>query len=367
MYKFTQLLYGLPTFVNETRFLFLGLELLAEQTNFAFFAPQMIDALHTLHDYREIISRHLLECLENTHLDGFPKYQGKVRDRYDLGNEYALITTDRQSAFDRVLAAIPFKGQVLNQTGAWWFEQTMDIMPNHVLGIPDPNVTLAKKCKPFPVEFVVRGYMTGSSSTSIWTQYNSGVRQYCGISFPEGMHKNEKFRQPILTPTTKEEAHDRPISPLDIVKEGWMTQEHWDYASEHALMLFARGQKLARQNGLILVDTKYEMGLSENGEILLIDEIHTPDSSRYWLEPSYETRFEQNLEPENVDKEFLRLWFRENCDPYKDKTLPKAPDNLVVELSARYIHLFETITGQTFKFPDPTQGIMDRIVNSLNP
>jgi phosphoribosylaminoimidazole-succinocarboxamide synthase len=181
------------------------------------------------------------------------------------------------------------------------------------------------------------------------------------------MHKNEKFHQPILTPTTKEEAHDRPISPLDIVKEGWMTQEHWDYASAHALMLFARGQKLSRQNGLILVDTKYEMGLSENGEILLIDEIHTPDSSRYWLEPSYETRLEKNLEPENVDKEFLRLWFRQNCDPYKDKTLPKAPDSLVVELSARYIHLFETITGQTFKFPDPTQGIMDRIVNSLNP
>jgi len=325
----------------------------------------MIDTLDTLHDYREIISRNLLQCLKDTHLDGFPKYQGKVRDRYDLGDRYALITTDRQSAFDRVLAAIPFKGQVLNQTGAWWFEQTKDILNNHVISIPDPNVTLAKKCQPFPVEFVVRGYMTGSSSTSIWTQYDAGIREYCGEKLPESMVKNQKFPHPILTPTTKEEAHDRPISPQEIVDEGWMSKEHWEYASEHALMLFDRGQELSRRNGLILVDTKYEMGLSEDGQILLIDEIHTPDSSRYWLQPSYERRFKEGKEPENVDKEFLRLWFRENCDPYKDETLPKAPEELVIELAARYIHLFETITSQTFKFPDASKSIMDRIKNSL--
>jgi phosphoribosylaminoimidazole-succinocarboxamide synthase len=326
----------------------------------------MIDSLTTLHDYREIISENLSNCLENTNLDGFPKYHGKVRDRYDLGDRYALITTDRQSAFDRVLAAIPFKGQVLNQTGAWWFEQTKDIILNHVISIPDPNVTLAQKCKPFPIEFVVRGYMTGSSSTSIWTQYHGGIRNYCGVSLPEGMVKNQKFPQPILTPTTKEETHDRPISPQEIVDEGWMSKKHWEYASEHALRLFTRGQELSARNGLILVDTKYEMGLSEDGQILLIDEIHTPDSSRYWLQPSYKKRVEEGKEPENVDKEFLRLWFRENCDPYKDETLPKAPDELVIELASRYIHLYETITGQTFQRPVPGKGIMERINDSLD-
>jgi len=325
----------------------------------------MIDTLATINDYYEIISENLSNCLKNTHLDGFPKYQGKVRDRYDLGDYYALITTDRQSAFDRVLASIPFKGQVLNQTGAWWFVQTQDIIENHVISIPDPNVTLAKKCKPFPIEFVVRGYMTGSSSTSIWTQYKEGTRKYCGVSLPEGITKNQKFPQPILTPTTKEEAHDRPISPQEIVDEGWMKKEHWEYASEHALMLFARGQELSHKNGLILVDTKYEMGLSEEGQILLIDEIHTPDSSRYWLQPSYEKRFADGREPENVDKEFLRLWFRENCDPYKDETLPEAPEELVIELAARYIYLYETITGQTFQFPEASKSIIDRINYSL--
>lgn len=326
----------------------------------------MIDTLATSNDYHEIISENLSNCLKNTHLDGFPKYQGKVRDRYDLGDYYALITTDRQSAFDRVLASIPFKGQVLNQTGAWWFEQTQDIIENHVISIPDPNVTLAKKCKPFPIEFVVRGYMTGSSSTSIWTQYQAGTRKYCGVSLTEGITKNQKFPQPILTPTTKEEAHDRPISPQEIVDEGWMNKEHWEYASEHALMLFARGQELSRKNGLILVDTKYEMGLSEDGQILIIDEIHTPDSSRYWLQSSYRKRFEEGKEPENVDKEFLRLWFRENCDPYKDETLPEAPKELVLELAARYIHLYESITGQIFQFPEPGKGIMERILDSLH-
>lgn len=327
----------------------------------------MIDTLVTKNDYREIISRHLHHCLESSKLDGYPKYQGKVRDRYDLGSRYALITTDRQSAFDRVLAAIPFKGQVLNQTGAWWFEQTEDVMPNHLIEVPDPNVTLARKCQPFPVEFVVRGFLSGSSGTSVWTQYEAGSRSYCGISLPEGMRKNERFDKPILTPTTKEEAHDKPISPAEIISDGWMKREQWEYAAEKALQLFARGQEIAGKNGLILVDTKYEMGLSEEGQILLIDEIHTPDSSRYWMEASYLQRFEKGMEPENVDKEFLRLWFRENCDPYLDEILPKAPDNLVVELSARYIHLFETITGQNFQFPDPSMELMDRIVKALQP
>ena len=321
----------------------------------------MIDALKTLHDYTDIISKNLDNCLKRTEVRGVPKYEGKVRDRYDLGNQYALITTDRQSAFDRVLAAIPFKGQVLNQTGTWWFDKTKDIMPNHLLGMPDPNITLAQKCKPFPVEFVVRGFMTGSSSTSIWTQYAAGKRNYCGIKFPDGIHKNEQFSKPIITPTTKEEHHDRPISPDEIIRDNWMSQEHWEYASEKALMLFLRGQQLAAKNGLILVDTKYEMGLSEGGEVVLIDEIHTPDSSRYWLAKSYLTKIENGLEPENIDKEFLRLWFRENCDPYQDKILPKAPDELVVELSARYIQLYEMITGKQFQFPTGDEPITEGI------
>lgn len=327
----------------------------------------MIKSLDTLNDYRDLISSNLSNCLESTHLQGLTSYKGKVRDRYDLGDKFALITTDRQSAFDRILAAIPFKGQVLNQTGAWWFEQTKDIMPNHVLEIPDPNVTLAHKCKPFPVEFVVRGFMTGSSSTSIWTQYHAGERNYCGISLPEGMRKNQRFTKPLITPTTKENTHDRPISPDKIIEEKWMSKEHWEYASECALMLYNRGKELAARNGLILVDTKYEMGLSEEGQIVLIDEIHTPDSSRYWLEKSYEQRFDQGVEPENIDKEFLRLWFRENCDPYNDRNLPKAPQELVIELSARYVHLFETITDQTFQFPDPSLPVMERINQTLLP
>jgi phosphoribosylaminoimidazole-succinocarboxamide synthase len=244
----------------------------------------MIEELKTKNNYRATIGSSLAHCLTTTSLNKGTCYKGKVRDRYDLGDTLALITTDRQSAFDRILATIPFKGQVLNQTGAWWFEQTKDIIPNHVIDLPDPNVTIAKKCKPFPIEFVVRGYVTGSSSTSLWTIYNKGDREYCGIQFPDGMVKNQKLPEPVITPTTKEEDHDRPISPDEIISEGWMEKEHWEYASQKAIDLFVRGQEISSRHGLILVDTKYEMGIAEDGEITLIDEIHTPDSSRYWIE-----------------------------------------------------------------------------------
>ena len=327
----------------------------------------MIESINTKNDYRSIISRNISNCLTSTSLGIKDYYRGKVRDRYDLGSVLALITTDRQSAFDRILATVPFKGQVLNQTGAWWFEQTNQIIPNHVIALPDPNVTIAKKCSPFPIEFVVRGYITGTSSTSLWTIYNQGEREYCGISFPDGLKKNQALREPVITPTTKEEDHDRPISPKDIVGEGWMKKKHWEYASSKALELFSHGQELASEHGLILVDTKYEMGISEEGEITLIDEIHTPDSSRYWIKASFDSRMEQGLEPENIDKEFLRLWFKEHCDPYNDSTLPEAPGGLVIELSARYIHLYETITGQSFTFPDLEQSIEKRIINNLQP
>ena len=317
-------------------------------------------------DYKKTITANLNNCLTKTNLSAGVKYGGKVRDRYELEDRLVLITTDRQSAFDRILAAIPFKGQVLNQTSAWWFEQTKDIIPNHVINIPDPNATVARKCTVFPIEFVVRGYITGSTSTSLWTVYNSGDREYCGNVLSDGLVKNQKLETNMLTPTTKEEHHDRPISPSEIVNEGWMSQEDWDYCSGKAVELFTFGQKTAAENGMILVDTKYEMGRDEDGHIMLIDEIHTPDSSRYWLADSYEARISAGKEPENIDKEFLRLWFVDNCDPYNDKVLPDAPEELVIELSKRYIQLYEMITGKTFSFPDHEIPINNRIQQNLS-
>ncbi len=315
-------------------------------------------------EYQETIEKHLNNCVTETDLKIGIKKIGKVRDRYDLPDKVVLITTDRQSAFDRVLAAIPFKGQVLNQTSAWWFDKTKHIVPNHVLAIPDPNVTVGKKCTVFPVEFVVRGYITGTTSTSAWVNYQNGMREYCGNTLPEGLKKNQKFDSPLVTPTTKSDEHDRLISPAEIVREGLMTQADWDYVSGKTLELFTFGQKVAAEHGLILVDTKYEFGKDENGVITLIDEIHTPDSSRYWIAGSYAERMAQGQEPENIDKEFLRLWFTKNCDPYNDKELPPAPKELVIELSRRYIQLYEMITGQKFVFPGD-ENVTERIQCNL--
>jgi phosphoribosylaminoimidazole-succinocarboxamide synthase len=277
------------------------------------------------------------------------KYKGKVRDVYIAEDKIFLIATDRQSAFDRNLANIPFKGQVLTQTSAFWFENTKDIIPNHVIELPDPNVVVCKKLKVFPVEVVVRGYITGVTSTSAWTAYSKGERNFCGNVLPEGLKKNQKFEKPIITPTTKSEEHDEKISGEEIVKRELMSKEQWEFVSDKALKLFGRGTEIAAKNGLILVDTKYEFGYDEQGNIFLIDEIHTPDSSRFWLKESYEERLAKDQEPENIDKEFLRLWFKEHCDPYKDETLPEAPEELVIELSKRYIKLYEMITGNEFK------------------
>jgi len=308
-------------------------------------------AMKYKNDYREQISKELNNCLTETDLPIGKKYRGKVRDVYDVGDKLILITSDRQSAFDRILAAIPFKGQVLNLTSAWWFEETKHIVKNHVMDLPDANVIIAEKCEVFPIEFVMRGYITGSTSTSLWTVYKNGSRNYCGIDLSEGLVKNERLNIPLLTPTTKEKEHDRPISPDEIVAEGWMSKDDWDVASKIAVQLFKFGQKKALENGLILVDTKYELGKDSNGNIVLVDEIHTPDSSRYWIADTYENRFNDGKEPQNIDKEFLRLWFVDNCDPYNDALLPNAPEELIVELSQRYIFLYETITGNRFKFP----------------
>lgn len=314
---------------------------------------------------RDAIRKNLSRCLTDTFELNLPGgKRGKVRDSYDLGDRILLITTDRQSAFDRVLASVPFKGQVLNQVSAFWFENTSDIVPNHVISIPDPNVTLAIKCEVFPVEFIVRGYLTGSTSTSAWTLYNNGNRNICGNQLPDGMIKNQRFPEPIITPTTKSEEHDESITPEGIVSQGLMTAQEWDRASEIAMKLFKRGVEVAAKNGLILVDTKYELGKDENGNIILIDEIHTPDSSRYWIAGSYEERFRNGQEPENIDKEFLRLWFRDNCDPYNDEVLPEAPDDLVVELSSRYIKLYEMITGKEF-VPAPGDDPLQRLRENL--
>ena len=324
-----------------------------------------MNAIESIQHYKGRIEAELQNTLKETSLEKGVKKSGKVRDQYAHKDKVVLITTDRQSAFDRVLASIPFKGQVLNLTSSWWFEQTKHIIPNQVLSVPDPNVTIAKKCKVFPIEFVVRGFITGSTSTSLWTVYKNGDRNYCGNKLPEGLEKNQRLKENMLTPTTKEEHHDRPISPSEIVNEGWMTAEDWEYCSRKALELFQFGQKKALENGMILVDTKYEMGKDESGNIVLIDEIHTPDSSRYWIAETYDERIKNNQEPQNIDKEFLRLWFVDNCDPYNDKELPEAPKELVVELSSRYIYLYETITGGLFPFPDSKKTIQNRINNNL--
>ena len=269
---------------------------------------------------RDYIEKNLDNCLDDTGFIGLPnRKKGKVRDTYDLGEKLVLITTDRQSAFDRILASIPFKGQVLNQVSAFWFEQTRDIVPNHVIGIPDPNVTVAKKCSILPIEFVVRGYLTGSTDTSAWTHYAKGIRNICGNILPEGMKKNQPFDKPILTPTTKSDLHDESISAKEILDRNILDKTTWEKCEEIAFDLFNRGVKLAAEHGLILVDTKYELGIDKAGKITLADEIHTPDSSRYWLKESYEQRLANGREPENIDKEFLRLWFRDHCDPYNDK------------------------------------------------
>jgi phosphoribosylaminoimidazole-succinocarboxamide synthase len=279
-----------------------------------------------------------------------PKIAGKVRDIYERGDKLILITTDRHSSFDRIIAHIPWKGQVLNQISARWFENTKDIVPNHVLAMPDPNVTVARKCKLVPIEAVVRGYLTGVTDTAIWTRYSKGRRDIGGIALPDGMKKNQKLPQPLFDPTTKEAVHDRVLTPEQMIAEGFVTQDLFDRIRKTALALFARGQDIAARRGLILVDTKYEFGTDENGSLVLIDEIHTPDSSRYWRLSSYVARFNAGEEPEYFDKEFLRLWFIKNSDPYADAKLPDAPEDLVQELSRRYIQMYEEIAGEKFQY-----------------
>ena len=277
------------------------------------------------------------------------RQRGKVRDIYAEGDQLLLITSDRLSAFDRVLGLVPYKGQVLNQLAAFWFEQTRDIVQNHLLDLPDPNVTVARRCRSLPVEVVVRGYITGVTSTSLWRRYSLGERTIYGIDFAEGMNKNDALPQPLITPTTKasDGQHDEAITSGEVVARGLIEAKQWAQICEIALAVFRRGQSFAQRAGLILVDTKYEFGLSPSGEIVLIDEVHTPDSSRYWLAASYAERRAGGLEPENYDKEVVRLayakqGYRGEGDP------PPLSAELAIELAGRYQQVYEMITGQPF-------------------
>jgi phosphoribosylaminoimidazole-succinocarboxamide synthase len=294
-------------------------------------------------------------------------YRGKVRDNYDLPDgRRILISSDRLSAFDLILAAIPHKGQVLTQTARYWFEATADICPNHVLDYPDPNVVIGRHLQILPVEIVVRGYLAGTTGTSILTLYKKGQRSMYGHTLPDGMRDNQMLPHPIITPTSKADQgdHDAPLTPDEILAKKLVTPEQWQMLSRYALALFARGQEMAAKNGLILVDTKYEFGLDGNGHIVLADEIHTPDSSRYWLASSYAERFQKGEKPESFDKDFVRNWVAARCDPYKDP-IPEIPTDLIRDTSLVYIRAYETITGR--RFVPGEQPPLPRIRRNLAP
>ncbi|GAB4399195.1 MAG: phosphoribosylaminoimidazolesuccinocarboxamide synthase [Anaerolineales bacterium] len=278
------------------------------------------------------------------------KESGKVRDWYPLSDGRRLIvTTDRLSAFDRILAAVPYKGQVLNQLSAWWFAQTADILPNHLLQVPDPNISIVTRVEPIAVEVIVRGFISGVTSTALWYRYALGEREIYGHRLPEGLRKNERLPQPMITPTTKGGAtgHDERLTCAEVVSSGLLDAAAWEQVQAAALAIFARGQKVAEKAGLILVDTKYEFGIAPDGRILLIDEVHTPDSSRFWKADSYESRFSAGLEPENFDKEFVRLAYAEKG--YRGEgEIPPMPDALWAAASQRYITIYEMLSGQEF-------------------
>lgn len=279
--------------------------------------------------------------------------EGKVRVSYALpGDRRLIVTTDRLSAFDRIIAGVPYKGQVLNQLAAWWFEQTADVVANHVLDVPDPNALVARAASPLPVEVVMRGYITGVTSTSLWKPYAEGRRRLYGYELPDGLRKNEALPRALITPTTKPPAgsglHDEPLAVAEVTERGLVDPARWEQILEAASELFRRGQAIAARAGLILVDTKYEFGVTADDELLLIDELHTPDSSRYWVASSYEERFAAGEEPESLDKELVRraladAGFRGEGD------VPELPPAVWTATSARYVDAYERLTGRTFE------------------
>lgn len=278
-----------------------------------------------------------------------PKQQGKVRDLYVQADKLILVTTDRLSAFDRILGAVPYKGQVLNQLAAFWFAQTEDIIANHLLAVPDPNVTVARRCQPLAVEVVVRGYITGVTSTALWYRYSQGERTIYGIDFPDGLRKNDPLPEPIITPTTKasDGGHDERITSAEVVALGLVDEDKWAQICAAAIAIFKRGQAIAQRAGLILVDTKYEFGIAKDGTVQLIDEVHTPDSSRFWIADTYATRHAAGEEPENFDKEFIRLYYA--AQGYRGEGEPfPMPPALIIQAAQRYIRTYEMLTGLEF-------------------
>jgi phosphoribosylaminoimidazole-succinocarboxamide synthase len=312
----------------------------------------------------EILQKALGATLDETHFDALgKKYEGKVRDNYSTAGADArrfIVTTDRISAFDHVLGTIPFKGQVLTALAAYWFERTKDVVPNHMIGMPDPNVLECVECEPLLVEMVMRSYLTGTTSTSIWTHYKNGSRVFCGHRLPDGMRKNQRLEKPILTPATKapKGEHDISGSREDILATGNVSAADFDAAALLAEKLFAVGQAMCAERGLILVDTKYEFGRTKGGRIVVIDEIHTPDSSRFWMKDTYAARFAAGEDPEPLDKDFVRRHYV--ARGYSgDGPPPPLPDDVRVGAAQRYIEAYERITGKTFEpsVEEPTARI----------
>jgi phosphoribosylaminoimidazole-succinocarboxamide synthase len=305
------------------------------------------------------------QALNETNLPLPGKQSGKVRDWYDLPDGKRLIvTTDRLSAFDIILAQVPYKGQVLNQLSAWWFEKTKDIIPNHIISIPDPNAAVVRTAEPILVEVIVRGYITGVTSTALWYRYSLGEREIYGYTFPNGLQKNAALPEPIITPTTKGGAtgHDERLTCAEVVEKGLLDQKTWDQVQSAALAVFKRGQEIANKAGLILVDTKYEFGRAADGSVVLIDEVHTPDSSRFWKADTYEERFKADEDPENFDKEFVRIAYADKG--YRgDGEIPAMPADLWASASERYIKIYELLTGEKFK--PGSYPIEPRLVENL--
>ena len=313
----------------------------------------------------DLIRDHLDHTLDATHLEELgTRYQGKVRDTYRRNGELILVTTDRISAFDHVLAqTIPFKGQVLNQTAAYFFEATEDLVPNHVIDVPDPNVTVAEACTPIKVEFVVRGYLEGHA----WREYDRGARTLCGQELPDGLSQSETLPEPIVTPTTKAETgHDQDVTREEAIASSRLAAGEYDQLRDWSLALFERGSEMAAEQGLILVDTKYEFGRTTDGDFVLIDEVHTPDSSRYYYAEGYEERLEQGVPQEQLSKEFVREWLMDHDFQGREgETMPDLPPSFRVTVAQRYIELYETVTGRAFE-PDLHSNPEGRIRAALN-
>ena len=315
---------------------------------------------------RDLIKQQLEYALEGTNFDDQGElYKGKVRDNYINEDTITMVTTDRISAFDRVLGTVPFKGQALVELADWWFGETADIVANHIIKRPHPNVWKVKKCEPIQVEMVVRGYLTGVTSTSAWTAYQKGDRNFCGNELPDGMRKNEKFPEAIITPSTKaaQGEHDESVPPSELYKRGAIDPGLYKELARISMRLYERGVARAADHGMIFVDTKYEFGIS-NGKIMLMDEVNTPDSSRYWMKDDYESRFEKGEEPKKLDKEYVRTWLSDQGFTGNGKP-PKLTDDIRVEASARYMEVVEKFTKEPMQLD--VGPVDESIYSILNP